>query len=83
MQKLFQVINKGKYKNTKFNQFLNYCSHNKNEIKVFPEIGLKAKGTSCNCNMKDNFIAKYCHNSAFLGGVSFKQNKEFQITLSL
>ena len=36
-------INKGKYKNTKFNQFLNYCTHNKNEIKGSPKIRMKAK----------------------------------------
>ena len=36
MQKRFQAINKGKYKNAKFNQFLNCCTHNKNKIKGFP-----------------------------------------------
>ena len=44
--KHLQAINKGKYKNTKFNQFLNYCTHNKNEIKGYPKIRMKAKGTS-------------------------------------
>ena len=29
--KRFQAVNKGKYKNTKSNQFLNYCTHNKND----------------------------------------------------
>ena len=36
MQKLFQAINSGKYKYTKFNQFLNYLTHNKSEIKRSP-----------------------------------------------
>ena len=45
MWKLFEASNKRKYKNTKFNQFLNYCTHNKNEIKGSPKIRMKAKGT--------------------------------------
>ena len=59
MQKLFQVINSGKYKYTKFNQFLNYFTHNKNEIKRSPpKKTVKAKGTIWNWNMKDNVMAK-------------------------
>ena len=48
MLKLFQVINKGKYKNTKLNQFLNYCTYNKNGIKGSSKTRMKAKGTSRN-----------------------------------
>ena len=61
--KTFSAINKGKYKDTKFNQFLNYCTHNKNEIEECPKIRIKAKETSWNWNMKDNVMARYCHNS--------------------
>ena len=50
--KTFSAINKGKYKDTKFNQFLNY-----------PKMWMKAKETSWNWNMKDNVMARYCHNS--------------------
>ena len=32
--------------------------------------------------MKDNFMARYCHNCAFLEGVSFKNHEEFQTNLS-
>ena len=46
MKKRFQAINKGIHKNTKFKQFLNYCTHYKNEIKGSPKIRMKAKGTS-------------------------------------
>ena len=30
-----------------FNQFFNYCTHNKNEIKGSPKTRVKAKKTSC------------------------------------
>ena len=45
MQKILQAFNKGKYKYTKFKQFLNYCTHNKNEIKGSSRITIKAKRT--------------------------------------
>ena len=82
-RKCKKVINKGKYKNTKFNLFLNYCTHNKNEIKWSSKIRMKAKGTSWNWNMKDNVMARYCHDSIFLYGVSFEWHEEFQIIFSL
>ena len=37
LEKPFQAINKEKYENTKLSQFLNYCTHNKNEIKGSPK----------------------------------------------
>ena len=46
MYKLFLAINKGKYKIIKFRQFLNYCTHNNNEIKGSPKTRMKARGTS-------------------------------------
>ena len=33
--------------------------------------------------MKDNVMARYCHNSTFLEGISIEQHEEFQITSSL
>ena len=45
MQKILQAFNKEKYKYTKFKQFLNYCTHNKNEIKGPSRITIKPKRT--------------------------------------
>ena len=33
--------------------------------------------------MKNNFMARYYNNTAFLEGFPFEEYKEFQITLSL
>ena len=71
-KKLFQAINKGKFKNLKFNQFLNYCTHNENEIKWISKIRMKAKGTSSIWNMKNNVLARHFHNSTFLERVSWR-----------
>ena len=48
-----------------------------------PKMRLKGKRTSWNSNMKDNFMARYCHNRTFLEGASFEEHNEFQISLSL
>ena len=58
-----------------------YYTHNKNEIQGSSKIRMKAKGTSENWNIKNNFMARYCQNSTFLEGVPLEQHKEFQITL--
>ena len=42
----YKPLIKGNIKYTKFNQFLNYCIHNKNEIKGSHIIRMKAKGTT-------------------------------------
>ena len=51
-------INKEKYKNTKFDKFLNYYTHNKNEIKESAKLRIKTEGTSWNWNMKYNVMAR-------------------------
>ena len=43
---LFKPLIKGNIKYPKFNQFLKYCTHNKNEIKRSLKIRMKAKRTS-------------------------------------
>ena len=67
----------------KFNQFLHWCIYNKKEIKGSPKIRMKAKETSWKWNIKNNSMARYCHNSTFLEEVSFEQHEEIQITISL
>ena len=42
---LFKALIKKNIKYIQFDQFLNYCTHNKIEIKVSPKIRLKTKGT--------------------------------------
>ena len=76
----FKPLIKGNIKKV---QPVSKLGHNKNEIKVFPKIRMKAKGTSWKWNMKNNFMARHCNNTTLLDGVSFEQPKEFQITLSL
>ena len=44
--KFFKPLIKRNIKYLKFNQFLNYCTHNKNEIKGSPKLREKVKRTS-------------------------------------
>ena len=45
-KKFFKPLIKRNIKYLKFNQFLNYCTHNKNEIKGSPKLREKVKRTS-------------------------------------
>ena len=83
---LFKSSIKGNIKiqnSTSFQLQFNYCIHNENEIRGFLKIRMKSKKTNWNWNMKDKAMARYCHNSTFLKGVSLELHEEFQIILSL
>ena len=44
-KKLIQTINMENIRYIRFSHFFNYCTDNKNEIKGFPKIRVKARGT--------------------------------------
>ena len=50
----------------KLNQVFSYCTLNKNKIKGFLKLRVKAKRPKWNWNIRDSFMARCCYNFKFL-----------------
>ena len=72
-----QTLRKENIKYIKFNQFFNYWTHNKKDIKESPKLRVKAKATSWSWNTNDNFMTRYCRVCPFSeGGRNFEQHEK-------
>ena len=65
-----------------FNQFFIYCLFAIRKFSLLNK-SKNRRNSLWNINIKDSFLARYCHNCTIFERVSFKQHVELQISISL